>query len=67
MTIKQRALVFVCDHPGSSAYQVAVAIGEKWGTVSSCLYREMRAGRIRRKNGLGPRGGYGYFVEVIRC
>lgn len=58
---------YVREHPGSTASQVARAIGERryiggQGPPSGILCRLVWRGICRKKTGMGPRGGYGYWI-----
>jgi len=54
---------YVKEHPGQSAYQIAIALGYKWSSVSARLYEWIKSGMLRRLQGKGPKGGYGYYVS----
>jgi len=61
MTLEGRVLDYVRSHPWASAAQTAKALGEKSGSVASILKKLVGRGKLIRKEGWGPRGGYGYF------
>ena len=62
MSIEKRVLEYVDLHPGKTATQVAHALRARPGTVSGILNRLSKAkGGLKRVDGVGPRGGYGYY------
>ena len=66
-TMKQEILDYIDTHPGLSAYQIATALGypEKLGSISTLLKRLCDTNVLSRQDGLGPRGGFGYFTKEI--
>jgi hypothetical protein len=58
----QRVLRYVGTCPGRSASQIAQDLRLSLGTVNTALYYFRKRGQVGRKDGLGPRGGYGYFL-----
>jgi len=62
MSIREEVRRFVERSPGWTSTQIAVAMDEKPGTISSILYIYVQTGVLRRKLGGGPNGGYTYFL-----
>jgi predicted transcriptional regulator len=60
--VKAKILAVVQDNPGISACAVAKALGLRTPSVSTRLHKMYKSGLLTRAEGLGPRGGYGYFV-----
>jgi predicted transcriptional regulator len=60
--VKDRILAVVQGTPGISACEVAKALGLGTPSVSTRLHKMYKSGLLIRKEGLGPRGGYGYFA-----
>lgn len=54
-------LKFVERNPGKSASIIAQSVGLHLPSVSSFLAKEVKAGRLVRRLGKGPRGGFGYY------
>jgi hypothetical protein len=66
-TIRQRTLTYVKRFPGRSATHIANVLHLNPASVSSVLVTMVNEGVLRRKDGLGPRGGYGYFFRGVRA
>ena len=58
--MRQPILDYIKDHPLESATQIAEGLQKKPSSVASCLTTMTREGLVVRKEGCGPRGGYGY-------
>jgi len=56
-----RLVEYVALHPGLTATQIAKELGREPGTISGILRRLCDQKLLTRKDGVGPRGGYGYF------
>jgi hypothetical protein len=63
---RERVCLFVRDHPGATVLQVARALGLSDYRAGPHLVAEVKAGRMVREKGCGPRGGFGYFVSCRR-
>lgn len=61
-TVVEMALQYLEKNPGKSSTQIANELKEKSGTVSGLLSRLCNEKVLGRSRGLGPRGGYGYFL-----
>jgi len=64
VSVRARLIVAVAEHPGRSATELARVIGEHPSTASSILKRLTDQHVVRREKGEGPRGGFGYWLEV---
>lgn len=62
----QRVYAYLWSSPGKSAWQIATALGLKSASVSSLLKRMTDDGRVSRRPGRGPGGGYTYTVRASR-
>lgn len=51
--------------PGLSAYQIAQRLGRQTTSVSSLCCALAHQGSLIRVRGVGPRGGYGYFLPFL--
>lgn len=56
-TLADKVRAFVWAKPGYTAWQIARAIKERPGSVSSFLHKAWRDGTMRRRLHGGPRGG----------
>jgi AraC-like DNA-binding protein len=63
LTMEAAVLDYVRENPGKTATEIARALGFKSASVSAFLRRACEKPiQVRRKNGVGPRGGFGYFA-----
>lgn len=66
MTIKQKILEYVKDHPRETAFQIARGIGEEPATVSGRLVSMRRRDEVVIAEGhFGPRGGRTYVMPGV--
>jgi hypothetical protein len=56
-TLADKIRAYVWATPGRTATQIAKAIQERPGSVSSFLHKAWRDGTMRRRLHRGPRGG----------
>ena len=61
-TFHKAVRAYVRRAPGKTATQITNFLGLKKSSVSSYLVKEIKAGRMFRKEGVGPRGGWGYWI-----
>lgn len=64
MTQQDKILIHLRHYPGLSAYQIADDIEADYASVSSLLKRLCDRLILRREPNLGPRKGYGYFLNA---
>lgn len=62
-TIAEQIIEHLRVRPGRSAYEVAQAIRADKSSVASLCLRLVKAGRLRREAGEGPRKGFGYYIN----
>ena len=61
LTHKEMLVAAVKRRPGQSAYELSLRLGLKSPDVSSTLKRMCDKGQLRRVDGDGPNGGFGYY------
>jgi len=65
MSMKDDVIRYLQDNPGQhSAAGVSKGTKHKLSSVSSVLVKMTNAGIVMRNAGFGPRGGYGYSLDV---
>ena len=67
MIIREKIYVYIEDHPGRSAFEIAVGIDELVQSVASLLAKEAKEGRLVRKRDAehhGPKGGNVYYLPT---
>ena len=62
-TIHDSILNYLRNNSGSSAYKIATELDYDLATVSTLLKRMTDNKELNRTKGLGPRGGFGYFIN----
>jgi hypothetical protein len=62
-TVWDRLYLYLWEHPGITAADIAKAIHAKLNTVSSELKKGSDEGSLLRTPGGGPRGGYTYEIN----
>jgi predicted transcriptional regulator len=64
---KEREVIeFVNGHPGMTATELSKMLHKKLATFSGQLTKMCNGGLLVRRDGVGPRGGYGYFTLPTR-
>lgn len=63
MTVRRQVIEYVRMNPGTTSTAAAKGLNMESAVVSSILTK-LCDGPLYRLSGIGPRGGYGYYVKV---
>ena len=63
MTIRESVINYLRVNPGKSAYIISQDLDLQFQSVSSLIKRMTDKGDLIRKPNLGPKSGFGYFLN----